>query len=85
MTVRELIRELAQYDKDTQVMFRYPSGDFWKTELAGSIDKVVQMDVKRSQYHNNMQVVEDDSGEDDPGEDEDLLRQEATELVILLG
>ena len=73
MTVRELIEALKCYSDDKEVMFSYPSGDYWGTTLAGSVDIVDIADVKYSDYHGTHKVVENNGEEDDDNETQEVI------------
>ena len=58
MNVKELKKELEYYDDDTEVMFEYPSGDYWRHTLAGEIQQSGERYVEHSEYHNKDIVVD---------------------------
>jgi len=59
MTVRELIRKLKEFDEDLPVRMAYPSGDYWRTTIAGSILGVESCKVEWSEYHSKFTVPEE--------------------------
>lgn len=65
MTVSELIKTLKEFDQSMEVMFQYPSGDYWRTELVGSIDDVIWMTVEWSEYHREYSIPRDDDKDTD--------------------
>lgn len=64
-TVGELRELLARYDNDMPVVFRYPSGDHWRRDLAGRIRQVQPDDIKWSDYHGEFAPVGDYDSDDD--------------------
>jgi len=60
MTVAELIEYLQEQDQDLDVKFSYPSGDYWRTQLAKDIETVETGIVDYTDYHRMDKVVEDD-------------------------
>jgi len=72
MTAKELKEFLNQFPDDTKVVFSYPSGDHWRTQLAGEIQESTWRKVKYTEYHRCFEVT-------DP-EDTDNL-----EMVLVLG
>jgi hypothetical protein len=65
MTVQELIHELQDFDPEMEVMFAYPSGDYWRTTLASepSPRGISEGEVVYSDYHRTNKVSEDGEGE----------------------
>lgn len=61
MTVSELIRQLEDYDGDSEVMISAPSHDYWGTQLANEVRECDIATVRYSEYHRTNKVVEDDS------------------------
>ncbi len=57
-TVKELIEVLKQYPDELPVVFSYPSGDYWHTELAGQVQAVDEGQVAHSEYHRKLQVID---------------------------
>ena len=76
MKVSELIEKLKMENPNSEVCFSHPSGDYWGTILATSIDEVGEGTVKYSTYHGKFKVVD----EDDPCNEENV----EYESVVLL-
>lgn len=72
MTVKELIAYLEQQDQDAEVFFAHPSHDYWKTELASSVNEVQEAPVKHSGYHDQMVTVDDEDSEKAEARGEEL-------------
>lgn len=68
MTVGQLIEMLEDYDKDAVVVYQYPSGDYWRTVLASTVQEVGQATVEYSEYHRQLSLVEDEDKCDDKEE-----------------
>jgi len=63
MTVAELIEYLEEQDQTLEVKFSYPSGDYWRTQVAKDIEEVETGLVEYSDYHRMDKVVdEEDEG-----------------------
>lgn len=60
MTVGELRQYLEEFPDSAKVVFLYPSGDFWRTALAGTINYAEYANVEYSEYHKQYQVAKDD-------------------------
>lgn len=56
MTAGELIAQLQRYPAGTPVYYGHASGDYWHTEIAGSIKAVALKGVEHSDYHQKMKV-----------------------------
>ena len=65
MTVRELIEHLEEFDGDTKVVKSYPSGDYWKTEIAQGISEGEMKVVEYTDYHRTLKVTDDDEAAED--------------------
>ena len=65
LTVKQLIEKLQKCPEDALVVANYPSGDFWHSRLALSIDSVKQEPIVWSEYHKTFKVpaVEPEAGE----------------------
>jgi hypothetical protein len=61
MNVKELIDHLRTYPDNTEVLFVYNYGDYWKTDVAGTIDNVEEGEVTYSEYHRMDKVVDYDA------------------------
>lgn len=69
MKVSELIEMLKYCDKDMDVHFSYNAGDYWRTEVAATVDSVNEGYVEYSDYHSMDKVVADeDDCYDEEGE-----------------
>ena len=60
MTVAELIEYLQEQDQTLEVKFSYPSGDYWRTQVAKDIEEVETGLVEYSDYHRMDKVVDND-------------------------
>jgi hypothetical protein len=60
MTVAELIEYLEEQDQTLEVKFSYPSGDYWRTQVAKDIEEVETGLVEYSDYHRMDKVVDND-------------------------
>lgn len=76
MKVKDLIRQLTDFGPEAEVFFQYPSGDYWRTQLAGDVDHVVEATVEWSEYHREWSLPRD--------EDKDLEKMERPKRVVLL-
>jgi len=66
MLVKELIAALKKVPQDVEVLFTYNSGDYWRTQVAASINQLDTGYVVWSQYHDMHKVIDlDDNDEDD--------------------
>jgi hypothetical protein len=65
MLVRELIKELKQYDQDLPVHFSYPYGDHWNTTVVPEINDISEDQVKYSSYYNNTVLPRDNEDDKD--------------------
>lgn len=75
MKVRDLIAALSEHDQNAEVMFRHPSHDYWRNELASEVDGVERALVTWSDYHSQNKVVDTD----------DERKRERCKRVILIG
>lgn len=72
LTVRELIAELECIEnKDMEIRFSYNYGDYWKTQVAATIDTVELGYVKYSEYHRMDKVVDVNEAHDENEFDEE--------------
>lgn len=78
MKVRELIRELKAMDPEMEVYFAHPSHDYWRSELASEVERVDEERVHWSEYHGQMNTIDEDKVEKYAAKGEELL-----EVVIL--
>jgi hypothetical protein len=60
MNVRELIERLEQEDPEMQVHIAHNSGDYWHTVVAPKVNRVEELPVKRSEYHQMPVLVDGD-------------------------
>ena len=56
LTVKQLMEKLLKCPMDALVVASYPSGDFWSSRLALSIDSVEQQPVIWSEYHKTFKI-----------------------------
>ena len=63
MKVRQLIKELEQFDDDKVVCFAYDYGDHWHTTVSPKVNKVDECGIRYSDYHNKFRVVDEDDKE----------------------
>ena len=64
MTAHELARQLLN-GPDMDVMFAYPSGDYWRTEVAEAVESVRTKEVTYSEYHQKHEVADDEDSDND--------------------
>lgn len=58
MKVRELIEMLSKVDQDLHVYYEYPSGDYWRTKIAGEVNSLdAEGAVEWSSYHDRFRVL----------------------------
>lgn len=65
MTVGQLIEFLEGVDKDAVVTYSYPSGDYWRSQLASTVQEIGEAKVEYSEYHRQYQVVDCDKEDPD--------------------
>lgn len=65
LKVSELIERLQDMDPDATVAYRYPSGDYWHTEIAKGVARISRGAVKWSGYHEKYSTVNADDDVDD--------------------
>lgn len=58
MTVQELINHLQGCDPEAKVVFHYNYGDYGHTEVADVVSDVEMIQVRYSDYHRMLTVVE---------------------------
>lgn len=63
MTVGELKAYLEEFPDSCKVVFSFPAGDYWKTQLVGGINYAEYANVKYSGYHEKHQI-DDEGGEE---------------------
>lgn len=76
MNVQELIEQLQDMDPETEVMFQYNYGDYWRTEVAQEVGSVRHDEVVYSEYHRMHKLIDEGNCDDDDG-------QEVKRAVIL--
>jgi hypothetical protein len=64
MKVSELIGLLQQQNPDADVHYAYGSGDFWRTTLCPTVDKVDEGFVTPTDYHRTFKLIEDQDEDD---------------------
>lgn len=72
MTVGELKAILNEYPNDLPVMMEYPSGDYWKTQIAKELNDAEELEVEYSEYHQKFKLGNQE--EEDQDQDEPLYR-----------
>lgn len=86
MTVNELIEQLQAMQSngngEMEVQFAYNYGDYWRTQVAATIDTVDTAQVKYSDYHSMDKVVDQERFDEDDGE---VVVAEDTRTVVMLG
>lgn len=68
LTVGQLIKQLEDFDENMPVVIFYPSGDYWRTQIAKEVE--VSRDprrVKWTDYHDTLQMVDDNYDGDGEG------------------
>ena len=71
MRVKELIEELENFDPESEVMFSYGYGDYWRTTVAAPAEYIDEGLVTYSAYHQQDKVVEMDDDETDSDAEQD--------------
>lgn len=80
MTLNELIEELKNLRKDDKslgdcpVCFKYPSGDYWKTELAPEVDGLEEGETIYSGYHQKPQIYDREERKSSSSTSEQITR-----------
>ena len=64
MKVAELIELLQMENPEAEVHFSYNYGDYWRTQVAPTVDSVEVGRVKYSSYHSMDKVVDEDEDEE---------------------
>lgn len=64
MKVKDLIAALERQDADAEVFYAYPSGDYWRSIIAGPTGSVNVRTVQESGYHDGMVVVHSYNADD---------------------
>jgi len=75
MKVRELIKELKQFDPEMEVVKSYDYGDHWNTTVCPDIDYPEEQEIKYSVYHGMNMLVDSEHEDDD---------ERRTEMVVVL-
>ena len=81
MRVKDLIEALEEMDQNAEVHFQYNYGDYWRTQVAPTVDSVAGGVVAYSDYPNMHKVVNEDREYED--EDEEEERKFVQQVVIL--
>lgn len=63
MKVKELIEHLRHCDDEMEVMVSFPSGDYWGRTLARQVKTLEGANVKLSEYHGCLKVLDFDDGD----------------------
>lgn len=63
MTVGQLKEYLEDFDDNLPIYYQYPSGDYWHSVLASSIQGVEMAKVEWSEYHRAPALVDKDDDE----------------------
>jgi hypothetical protein len=70
LTVGQLIERLQGLDPSLPVAFSYEYGDYWHTEVAGTIRSVDETAVAFSEYHSMLKIANDDDRDEEEEEGE---------------
>jgi hypothetical protein len=73
MKVYQLIMKLEEHDGDADVFMAYPSGDYWRTIIAGKIDTVESCQVKWSDYHSKFVLPKEGKDPEEDGKEAVVL------------
>lgn len=65
MTVGQLKEQLEHFDDNLPIYYQYPSGDYWHTVLASSIQGVEMTEVEWSDYHRTPKLIDGDKERED--------------------
>jgi hypothetical protein len=65
LTVKGLIESLGCMDPDAVVVFRYPSRDYWKTDVARVIAATNEDEVVWSEYHRQLAYLREEDDRTD--------------------
>jgi hypothetical protein len=79
MQVFQLIEQLMDLDPNAEVHFAYSYGDYWRTQVAPTVDRVTEGAVVYSEYHRMHKLVDEEELHEDEGDTETLQR------VVVLG
>ena len=86
MKVKELIEILQEYDPEMTVHISYGYGDYWRTQVAPSVNYVEEGKVEYSEYHRMDRLVETDGYYDDEEEaEEEQEPKEPLRRVVVIG
>lgn len=69
MTVGEMRERLEGLDDGLKVLMAYPSGDYWRTIIAGTIDTVETCQVEWSAYHGKFVLPKEGKEPEESGEE----------------
>ena len=73
MKVKELIEHLQHCDDEMEVMVSFPSGDHWRRTLARPVKTVDGANVKQSEYHGCLKVLDFYDGDFDDGDSQEVV------------
>lgn len=73
MKVKELIEHLQHCDDEMEVMVSFPSGDYWHRTLARPVKTVEGANVKQSEYHGCLKVLDFYDGDFDDGDSQEVV------------
>lgn len=68
MLVSELIAKLQKMPQDAEVMFQYNYGDYWRTNVAATVEEVEELPVAWSEYHRMHKVIDEYDREEEEGQ-----------------
>ena len=58
MKVKELIEILESFNKEEEIYYAFPSGDYWGNTIAKEVNNVENADIVESTYHNAYKVID---------------------------
>lgn len=67
-TKAQLLELIAHLPDDAEIMFQRPSGDYWKTDLVESPDRLEEVEVAFNTYHDQDAVVDSDRVDSEDGQ-----------------
>ena len=74
MTVRQLREALAGLPEEAQdklVTCAYPSGDYWRTVLCATVERVIEREVRWSAYHRERALLNEERDGDEERDDDE--------------
>lgn len=66
MTKKELIAALDHFGDDDEVFVKYPSKDYWDTQLVRPVRRVTDDTVSWSEYHTCYQLNGEEEDDENP-------------------